>query len=154
MHLRPDGEGGVAEHADVRLGTIAVAQGNGIVDNRREVGVRRRFAITRKGEDVGQFASVAHAAQLGLKRFAHLLTRRTRRACTMILIQSTFTIDAVEAAQLTIVRHQIDAQGYAEAPTVHRAKHGRSVEYHSLSFLDSEKTKYPPLRGGHDCLKR
>ena len=52
VHLWAVNHGGVAEHADLRVGTILVAQTDGVVDNLGKMGMTGGFAIAGKGQHV------------------------------------------------------------------------------------------------------
>ena len=74
-HIRFKGHRRVAQDADFCLRTIAVAQCDSIVYNARKVGVKRWFAITSKGNNVGQAPFFDHLLQLFFQVGLHLLTR-------------------------------------------------------------------------------
>ena len=109
-HLGAVGQGGVAQHADFRCGTQCIAQGDGVVDDAREVGVGRRFAVACKGEDVGHLAFVLHLAQAFLEGRAHHFARGPWVMRTAVGVESTFAVDAVEGTHLAIIGHEVDAQ--------------------------------------------
>ena len=129
-HIRFKGHRRVAQDADFRLRTIAVAQCDCIVNNARKVGVKRWFAIAGKGNNVGQAPFFDHLLQLFFQVGLHLLTRGAPTARMGRFIEATFAINAVERAEFSISRHQIDAQRNAQAPTMYGAKN-RSWEKYS-----------------------
>ena len=65
-HLLTSGKGGVAQHADFRIGAPFVAQTDGVVDNLGKMGVARGLAITGKGQHVGVLTVVVHLDELAL----------------------------------------------------------------------------------------
>ena len=52
VHLWTVNHGGVAEHADLCLRTVLVAQTDGVVDNLGKMGMAGGFAIAGKGQHV------------------------------------------------------------------------------------------------------
>ena len=50
----------VAQHGDLGLGTVLVAQADGVVDDFGEVGVARRFAVAGEGQHIGHLAVFLH----------------------------------------------------------------------------------------------
>ena len=69
-----------------------------------------RFSIACKGKHIGVLPLVMHRYELTFERFGYHLARRMGRTCAPFGIESTFTIKAVESANLTVGRHKVDAK--------------------------------------------
>ena len=61
-----ENESAVAEHADFGLGTVLVAQFDGVFDDCFEIRMTCRFAVPRKSQYVGKLLMCVHFAQFGL----------------------------------------------------------------------------------------
>ena len=112
----------IAQHRHSRRGAQLIAQSNSVVDNRLKLRVHRRLAITRKCDHIGRRALVSHLAQLRSQQFSnHLSIVKTTRAA-VIAIPAALAIDAVEIAQFSLCRQQIDAQRESQSARTDRAK--------------------------------
>ena len=116
---------GVAQHRYARVGAIAVAQGDGGVDDFGEMGMGGGFAVAGKGKHVGTRAIICHRLQLPLERRRHFGDRRTRCAGLSLMVVSTLTVDAVEGTVFAVGGHEVDAHREAQTATVNRAVNGR-----------------------------
>ena len=110
MYLLAMNHGGVGEHADLRFRTILVAQKDGVVDDFCKMRMTGRFTVACKGEYIRQLTLCRHALQGLLQLGSHLFTCRTGQGRAMVGIEATLAIDAVEAAHLTVGRHEVDAK--------------------------------------------
>ncbi len=124
VHLLAVDHGGIAQHGDLRLGTVVVAQADGVVDDLSEVGMTGGLAVAGKGQHVGQLAIGRHLQQLLLQRLGHLAARGQGQGGAVVFVESAFAVDAVERAQLPISRQQVDAQRDAQSATVYGAENG------------------------------
>ena len=102
-----------------------IAQRNRVVDHVGKLGVHRGFAVARKGDYVGAASLTLHPFERLLQLSRHLLACGVRRARTVVAVEATFAIDAIEGAKFTVGRQKIDAQRDTEPATVHRAEDGR-----------------------------
>lgn len=100
-------ECGVAQNRDLCLRTVPVAQSDGVVDDTSKIWMSCRFTVTGKSEDVRVYAFGMHLLEFLFQSFCHFLTCGTTLLWAEILIESTFTIDAVEGAYLSVGRHEV-----------------------------------------------
>ena len=119
---------GIAEYGDLRLRTVLVAQTDGVGDDLCEVGMTGGFAVACKGEDIGQLTVGHHLLEFGFQFLRHLLTGGERERRTVVFIETTLAIDAVERADLTVGWQQVDAQRDAETAAVDRAEDRRWID--------------------------
>ena len=89
---------------------MAVAQGDGVVDDAGKVRVGRRFPVAGKGEHVGHSAFGLHEEQLRLKCSCHFGARGALQVRAVVAVEATLAVDAVERAELSVGRHEVDAQ--------------------------------------------
>lgn len=108
--------GGVGENADFHLGKILVAQGDGIVDNPGEIGMKRRFSVTRECDYVERLAVLAEEYQFFLEQACRLLARRQSGGTVALGIVAGLAVDTVERAYFTVVRHKVYAKRRTEPP--------------------------------------
>ena len=87
----------------------------------------RRFTVAGKRQHVGQLLLANHLLQLLLQFPCHLLALGHRQGRAMVLIKTTLTVDAVEAAYLAVGWQQIDAQRYAQSATMYRSENRRRI---------------------------
>ena len=59
---------------------------------------------------------------------ANLLTGRELLMRTMVAIETTLAIDAIECTELAIGRQEVDAQRNAQTTTMHRAEYRRRID--------------------------
>ena len=119
---------GIAEYGDLRLRTVLVAQTDGVGDDLCEVGMTGGFAVACKGEDIGQLTVGHHLLEFGFQFLRHLLTGGEGERRTVVFIETTLAIDAVERADLTVGWQQVDAQRDAETAAVDRAEDRRWID--------------------------
>ena len=101
--------GGVAQYGDLRLGTILVAQADGVADDLSKVGVAGGLAVAGKGQHVGQLAIGYHLFQFDFEFGSHFFSSRQGQGGTVVFVETTFAIDAVEGTDLAVGRQQVDA---------------------------------------------
>jgi hypothetical protein len=82
--------------------------------------------------------------QLSFQGFAHLLCRGQLGVVTTILIPTTFAINAVESANLTLFRQQIDSQRTAQTTAMDGTKND-FFSYHHYYFLITKPSKLAKL---------
>ena len=140
VHLWTVNHCGVAEHADLGIGTVLVAQTDGIVDDLSKVGMAGGLAIAGKGEHVGQLPFGHHLLQLLFQLLCHQLARRTGKGRAVIAIESTLAVDAVEGAYLAVGRLQVDAQRDAESAAMDRPENGRRID--NCTHNECKSTKF------------
>ena len=124
MYLRAVDHRAVAEYGDLRLRTVLVAQTDGVSDDLCKMGMTGGLAIAGKGEDIWQLTIGNHLLELGFKFPGYLLTGGEGERRTMVFIETTLAIDAVEGTDLTVGRQQVNAQGDAKATAMHGSKNG------------------------------
>ena len=90
--------GGVAEYADLGLRTVLVTQADGVGHDFSKVRMGGRFAVTGKGQHVGQLAVGLHLEQCLFQFLSYLLTGRPWQGGDVIMVETAFTVDAVEGA--------------------------------------------------------
>ena len=93
---------GVAQNRNLGFGCKAVAQGYCIVDNPLEIRVYCWLAVARKGDDVGQARCCGHIGKRVRESLSYGLARREALVVVAFGIPATFTVDAVEAANLAL----------------------------------------------------
>ena len=140
VHLWTVNHCGVAEHADLGIGTVLVAQTDGVVDNLGKVGMAGGLAIAGKGQHVGQLPFGHHLLQLLFQLLCHQLARRTGKGRAVIAIESTLAVDAVEGAHLAVGRLQVDAQRDAESAAMDRPENGRWID--NCTHSECKSTKF------------
>ena len=134
-HSRAMAESGIAQHTHFGQRKIAVAQGEGVVDDGRKIGMQRRFTIAGKSDDVKRFSCAVHLSEGFGQSIGHLLPRRDGRLRASVGVETTFAVDAIESAEFPIGRKEIDAQRNPQPPTVNRSEDGSREE-----------------NGGHDAI--
>ena len=87
-----------------------VAQTDGVADNLGKVRMAGRFAIAGKGEHVWQLAFGGHLPQGLLQFCGNFVACGSGQCGTVVGIETTLAIDAVETAQFAVGGHQIDAK--------------------------------------------
>ena len=112
----------VTENGNLSLRKIFVSHLDSIVYDTCKIRMGSRFAITCKGYDV-KFQSLAVALFEHFDEgLLYLLTGRTLALGFEVPVESTFTVYAVERANLTIARHQVDTKRYAQSARVYRTE--------------------------------
>ena len=109
VHLLTVDHGGIAQHGNLRLRTVAVAQADGVVDDCRKMRVTGRLAVAGEGQHIRQLALGRHLLEFLLQLLGHQLAGGTGQTGTMVFVQPALAIDAVERTDLTIGRHEVDA---------------------------------------------
>ena len=110
------------------MSTILVAQADGIVDNLSKVRMAGGLTVACKGQHVRQLPLSRHLLQFGLQLFCYQFTCRTGQRGAVVFIQTALAIDTVEGADLTVGRHEVDAERYAQTATVNGAEDGRWID--------------------------
>ena len=110
MYLGTQDLRGVGEYTDARLRKVVVPQTDGVVDNLGEMGMQRRLAVARKGEDIWSESLGCHLLQTGFQGRTHLLAGGHLQVGTMPGVEAALTIDAVERTHLAVGRKQVDTQ--------------------------------------------
>ena len=128
MYLLTVDHRGIAEYGDLSLRTVLVAQTDGVGDDLGEVGMTGRFAIACKSEDIGQLAVGHHLLEFGFQFLRHFLTGGEGERRTMVFIETTLAIDAVERTDLAVGWQQVDAQRDAETAAVDGAEDRRWID--------------------------
>ena len=130
---------GVAQDAHLGRGAISVPHLAHPINNLGEVRIARRFAVASEGQHIRHNALLLEFLQLAFQSFHHLIGSRQRFLCAAFAIQSTLTIDAVEAAKLPTLWQQIDAKRDAQPTAVNRSEDGRIIDdgTHFPSYLFS-----------------
>lgn len=124
----PVNQRGVAQHTHLSLRAVAVAQGNGVGYNLREVRVARGLAVAGEGEDVGQAALMLHLLQLALQCGGHGVARGKGQQRAVLLVEAALAVHAVEGAHLAVGRQEVDAQRQTQAAAVDRPEDGRGID--------------------------
>ena len=93
---------GIGEHGDFRFGGKPVALGEGVSDNGWEFGVQGGFAVTGEGDGVYLYTFVFLKAEHPFQIVFHFLGGRKDGVVSPVSIPTTFTIDAVEIANLAL----------------------------------------------------
>jgi len=128
MYLLTVDHRGIAEYGDLSLRTVLVAQTDGVGDDLGEVGMTGRFAVACKGEDIGQLTVGHHLLEFGFQFLRHLLTGGEGERRTVVFIETTLAIDAVERTDLAVGWQQVDAQRDAETAAVDGAEDRRWID--------------------------
>ena len=110
MHSGTVQIGGIAQHRHLGLRGVQVAQPQRIVDDAGKVGVPGRFAVAGKGKHIGMHTLGFHLLQFLFQGLCHLLPRGTRLVRTVVAVESTLAVDAVEGANLAVAGLQVDAK--------------------------------------------
>lgn len=123
-HRRDGSTRAIGEDADLGLRIVAVAQRQGIVYDPCEPGVQRRLAVAAESDDVQRRRLGLHLLQLRLEHLAHLGARGQSGGSGALGVVPGLAVQAVEGTYLAVVRHQVDAERYAEAAAVYRPEYG------------------------------
>ena len=127
-HFRLMNKGGIAQHAYLGFGKILVAKCQGIGNDTGKMRMGGRLPITGKGQHIGLGTILLHIFQTSFERIPNLLTGRELLMRTMVAIETTLAIDAIECTELAIGRQKIDAQRNAQTTTMHRAEYRRRID--------------------------
>ena len=95
-------ESRIAQNAHLRFGEVVVAQSERIVNDFWEIWVHRRFAISRKGDDVRAFAGALHLLESRFELFGHHLSGWQSRFRAAVDVVTTFAVDAIEGTEFPI----------------------------------------------------
>ena len=115
----------IAQYAYLRLGIEAVAHGNSVVDNGGEVGMERRLAVAREGDDVERVAGGVERRKTFAEQAADIGACRQARRAGALGVLARLAVETVEAAHLAVVGRQIDPQRRSEAPRPDRPENSR-----------------------------
>jgi hypothetical protein len=122
MHVCPMDKGSVTENGNLSLRKIFVSHLDSIVYDTCEIRMGSRFAIACKGYDV-KFQSLAVTLHEHFgEGILYLLTGGALALGFEVLVESAFTVYAVERANLAVARHQVDAKRYAQSARVYRTE--------------------------------
>ncbi len=148
VYLRTVKQSGIAEHADLCLWEILVAQKQRVVDDLWELRVARGLSVAGEGEYVGCRTVLQHILQSRLERCCHLIASGHLLVRTMVGIEAAFAVDTVKGTNLAVGRQQVDAQRYTQSPTVYGSENGRWIDNcthtackFTLFFCDSKKNQ-------------
>ena len=108
-HGRTHDLSGVGEDTDFGVGEILIAQADGVVDDFGEMRMQGGLAIARKGEDIGFQTLLLHLGKLCLQSLGHFFAGGLLLFGSVVLVESTFTVDAVEGTHFAVGRKQVDA---------------------------------------------
>ena len=136
-HLRTVEHGRIAQHAHLGRREIAVAQGQRVIHDFRKMRVGGRFAVAGKSQHVRGRAVGFHVLQADFQCFAHLFAGRAAQVCTVVRIETAFTIDAIKRTHFTVSRHQIDAQGHSQSTAMYGTENGRRIDNRRHAFWRS-----------------
>ena len=140
-------EGGVGEHADLGIREILVAQPYGIFYDFGEMGIGRGFTVAGEGEHVGVGAISFHVLQLGFECSGYFFPCRHLQLGTVVGIETAFAIDAVEGADLSVGRKEIDAETDAETAAMDGPEDGRRIDNRAHNACkSSEKIQFSSFR--------
>jgi hypothetical protein len=89
--------------------------------------MHRWFSIPRKSKHIGLRTLLLHLDKLVAQSSHNLLASRHPIMSNEIVVETAFTIDAVERTALPIVRQQIDAQRHTQPAAVNRSKDRRII---------------------------
>ena len=106
-----------------------IAQGDGVVDDAGEVGVHRGFSVSSKGDDVGASAFLLHRLQFLLENFGNFFASGDAQFGLGVTIETAFAINAIEGAEFSIGRQEINAKRNSQSSTMHRAENRGWKEY-------------------------
>ena len=142
-------EGGIGEHADLGIREILVAQPDGIFYDFGEMGIGRGFTVAGKGEYVGVGAICFHVLQFGFEGSGYFFPCRHLLLGTVVSIETAFAIDAVEGADLSVGRKEIDAETDAETAAMDGPEDGRRIDNraHIACKISANKWKNQNLFG-------
>ena len=94
-----------------------------------------RLAIAGKGQHIGSGSVLLHVQQAGFEGGTYFLTGGTRQLGTEILVETTFTVNAIERTELAVGRHQVDSQRNAQAAGMHGSEdRGRIDDGHNYTI--------------------
>jgi len=114
--------GGVGEYGDLSRGGVAVAEGEGVVDDLRELRVEGRFAVAAEGDGVHLDAVGVEVLEFVGEVVAYLFGRGERGVVASVAVPAAFAVDAVEVAEFAFFGEQVDAEGSAEAAAMYRSE--------------------------------
>ena len=88
----------IREHRDLSLGTVLIAKSDGIGYYILEVGVKRRLAVTSKGDYIGRRTSGNHLLERSIEHSVDILASIEASLTWVLVVPATLAVDAVEAA--------------------------------------------------------
>ena len=142
----------IAQHTHLGLGIPAVAEGEDIVDDARKLGMQRRFAISGEGKRMQGLSGRMTCAQHVFEGTDNRLARRAGSMWGTLSIGAALAVDTVEAAQLAIARHKVDAQRNTQSAAVDRTKNWRGMKG-GQGGIHGERREFTYERDIPDYLK-
>ena len=147
VDLRTVDERGIGEHADLGIRKILVAQPDGVFNDFWEMRIGRGFTVAGEGEHVGMGAICFHVLQFGFDGIGYFFPCRHLLLGTVVGIETAFAIDAVEGADLSVGRKEIDAETDAETAAMDGPEDGRRIDNRAHNACkSSEKIQFSSFR--------
>ena len=114
---------GVRQNRHFRLREILVSQRDGNVNNFSEIRIQSRLSISGKRYGVNRSTRTAAFLQFRLQSLMKLSGGRKLTVSPAILVPATLAINAIEIAQFSFRRKQIDSERRAQPSGVYRPEH-------------------------------
>ena len=87
-----------------------VAQPDRVVDNLCELRMTGRLSVASECQHVGQLSVIDHLPERLFQMLGYLLALGEGKGRTVVFIETTLTVDAVERTYFSVGRQQVDAQ--------------------------------------------
>jgi hypothetical protein len=115
--------GGIGKDSDSGLRGMVVTELNGIVNDIGKPGMKGRFPVPGKGNDVGSSVSGTQIFQNFFQAVSHFFpARKPVSRLPVPWITAAFTVDAVKGTYLGVDGQQIDAQRHPQPAADDRSK--------------------------------